>query len=58
MRFDDNGGDDPNYEPNSFIQNIVNSLGKTPKEIQRKMVEHFRRADKNYGDGVAKGLGL
>lgn len=109
MRFDDNGGDSPNYEPNSFdgpvenhaydepplkisgdadryeqkrgvdddyvqpgdlfrlmppdeqkrtIQNIVGSLGKTPKEIQRKMVEHFRRADKKYGDGVAKGLGL
>ncbi|MBN1561873.1 catalase [candidate division KSB1 bacterium] len=109
MRFDDNGGDSPNYEPNSFdgpvedhafdepplkisgdadryeqkrgvdddyvqpgdlfrlmppdeqqrtIQNIVGSLGKTPKEIQRKMVEHFRRADIKYGDGVAKGLGL
>ncbi|RQW06753.1 catalase, partial [candidate division KSB1 bacterium] len=109
MRFDDNGGDSPNYEPNSFdgpvedhafddlplkisgdadryeqkrgvdddyvqpgdlfrlmppdeqqrtIQNIVNSLGKTPKEIQRKMVEHFRRADIKYGDDVAKGLGL
>lgn len=109
MRFDDNGGASPNYEPNSYggpladpaykepplkisgdadryeqkrgvdddyiqpgnlfrlmpadeqqrlIANICGSLGKTPKSIQEKMVEHFRRADKNYGDGVAARLGL
>ena len=109
MRFDDNGGASPNYEPNSFggpladpaykepplkisgnadryeqkrgvdddyiqpgnlfrlmpadeqqrlIANISGSLGKTPKKIQEKMVEHFRRADKNYGDGIAAKLGL
>ena len=109
MRFDDNGGAGPNYEPNSFggptenpafaepplkisgdadryeqkrgvdddyiqpgnlyrlmppdeqarlIQNIVGSLSKTPKAIQEKMVEHFTRADADYGAGIAKGLGL
>ena len=109
MRFDDNGGPDPNYEPNStggpvadpaysepplkisgdadryeqkrgvdddYIQpgnlyrlmspeqqkelagNIAGSLGKVPKELQEKMVAHFRKADKSYGDGVAKMLGL
>ncbi len=109
MRFDDNGGASPNYEPNSFggpvedpayaepplrisgdadryeqergvdddyvqpgnlfrilsaeqqkrlIAAIVGSLSKTPKEIQERMVAHFRRADAAYGDGVAKGLGL
>ena len=109
MRFDDNAGAGPNYEPNSFggpvenpafaepplkisgnadryeqkrgvdddyiqpgnlyrlmppdeqarlIKNIVNHLGNTPKAIQEKMVEHFTRADKDYGAGVAKGLGL
>jgi len=109
MRFDDNGGASPNYEPNSFggpieahsydepplkisgnadryeqkrgvdddyiqpgnlfplmkpgeqerlIKNISGSLKKVPKEIQEKMVEHFRRADKAYGDGIAKGVGL
>ncbi|MCJ7622147.1 MAG: catalase [Anaerolineaceae bacterium] len=109
MRFDDNGGSSPNYEPNSFggpkadpayrepplkisgdadwyeqkrgvaddyiqpgnlyrllpsdeqqrlIHNIVGTLGKAPKEIQKKMVEHFRRADPGYGDGIAQGLGL
>jgi len=109
MRFDDNGGPSPNYEPNNFggpkadpafkepplkisgnadryeqkrgvdddyiqpgnlyrlmppdeqkrlIQNIVRSLKNTPKEIQKKMIEHFSRADKDYGNGVAQSLGL
>ncbi len=109
MRFDDNGGPGPNYEPNSFggpkadpayndlplnisgdadryeqkrgvdddyvqpgnlfklmspeqqkglIANIVGSLKKAPKEIQEKMVAHFRKADPAYGDGISQGLGL
>ena len=109
MRFDDNGGPGPNYEPNSFggakedpsfnepplkisgdvdryeqkrgvdddyiqpgnlfrlmsaeqqrelIENILKSLKKVPKEIQQKMIVHFRKADKAYGDGIAKGLSL
>lgn len=109
MRFDDNGGAGPNYEPNSFggpvgnpafsepplkisgdadryeqkrgvdddyiqpgnlyrlmppdeqarlIKNIVGSLSKVPQAIQEKMVEHFTRADKDYGARVAEGLGL
>jgi len=41
-----------------LIQNISGSLKKVPKEIQQKMVAHFRKADKNYGDGIAKGIGL
>ena len=107
MRFDDNAGGGPNYEPNSFggpredpsysepplkisgdadryeqkrgvdddyiqpgdlyrlmspkqqkelIENIAGSLKKVPKEIQEKMITHFRRADKAYGEGVAKQL--
>ena len=109
MRFDDNGGAGPNYEPNGFggpvgnpkysepplkisgdgdryeqkrgvdddyiqpgnlyrlmppdeqarlVKNLVSTLSKVPKAIQEKMVEHFTRADKEYGAGVAKGLGL
>jgi len=107
MRFDDNSGSSPNYEPNSFggpkadpaykepplkisgdadwyeqkrgvdddyiqpgnlyrlmppdqqkrlVQNIARSLSKAPKEIRKKMVEHFRKADKEYGEGVEKAL--
>ena len=109
MRFDDNGGASPNYEPNSFggpkedhaydeaplkisgdadryeqkrgvdedyvqpgnlyrlmpadekkrlVRNICASLKKAPKEIQQKMVAHFRKADPAYGGGVAAELGL
>jgi catalase len=109
MRFDENGGPDPNYEPNStggpvadpafaepplrisgdadryeqkrgvdddyiqpgnlyrlmspeqqkaLAQNIAGSLGKVPKELQKKMVAHFAKADPAYGKGVAKALGL
>ncbi|MDP8201218.1 MAG: catalase [Candidatus Tenebribacter burtonii] len=109
MRFDDNGGPGPNYEPNSFsgpkedhsydepplkisgdaaryeqkrgadddyiqpgnlfrimsadqqqelIENIIKPLKNVPREIQEKMIVHFRKADKAYGDGIAKGLGL
>jgi len=109
MRFDDNGGPGPNYEPNSFggpeadpaynepplkisgdadryeqkrdvdddyiqpgnlyrlmpedeqkrlVANIVGSLKNVPLDIQKKMVEHFMKADPNYGGGIAAGLGL
>ena len=109
MRFDDNGGNAPNYEPNSFggpvenhdydepplkisgnvnryeqkrgvdddyiqpgnlfrlmsddqkkilFENIASSLKKVPREIQKRMLVHFYKADKAYGDGVAEKIGL
>ena len=41
-----------------LINNIAGSLMKAPKEIQEKMIAHFRKADPAYGDGIAKNLGL
>jgi catalase len=41
-----------------LIQNIAGSLKKVPKELQEKMVAHFSKADKDYGGGLAKDLGL
>jgi catalase len=41
-----------------LIAAISGSLKKVPKPIQEKMVVHFRKADKAYGDGIAKGVGL
>ncbi len=46
----------PPDEQERLVQNIAGSLKKVPKEIQEKMVEHFSRADKAYGEGVAKKL--
>jgi catalase len=48
----------PADEQKRLIANIAGSLKKTPKEIQVRMVDHFKRADRNYGAGVATALGL
>jgi catalase len=107
MRFDNNGGFLPNYEPNSFegpveapnykepplkisgnadyyeqkrgvdddyiqpgnlfrlmtqeqqmylFKAITGTLKKVPEAIQEKMLKHFYKADKAYGEGVEKML--
>jgi len=48
----------PPDEQKRLVANIAASLKKVPKELQQKMVAHFRKADRAYGDGVAAGLGL
>src|SRR3990167_4853811 len=48
----------PPDERKRLIENIVSSLKKAPKDIQERMVPYFYKADKVYGEGVAKGLGL
>jgi len=48
----------PADEQQRLIQNITNSLQKVSKELQEKMVKHFRKIDKEYGDGIAKGVSL
>lgn len=41
-----------------LIDNIVGAMRTVPEFIQRRQVAHFFKADKAYGEGVAKGLGL
>ena len=41
-----------------LIGNIVRSMQPIPKEIQLRQLEHFYKADPEYGAGVAKGLGI
>ena len=48
----------PADEQKRLVENIVRSLKNTPKEIQERMVSHFRKADSGYGDGVGRALGL
>ena len=48
----------PADEQKRLIENITGSLKKVSKELQEKMVAHFSKADKDYGGGIAKGLGL
>jgi len=48
----------PKDEQARLIKNIAGSLKNVPDFIQKRMIEHFTRADKDYGSGVKKGLGL
>lgn len=48
----------PKDEQVRLIENIVSSMQSVPKEIQIKMIEHFKKADSAYGEGIAKALGL
>ncbi len=41
-----------------LIDNLVRAMQPVPEDIQLRQIEHFRRADPAYGDGVARGLGL
>ncbi|MNN99549.1 Catalase [compost metagenome] len=38
--------------------NIGRHMAGVPEEIQRRQLEHFRKADPAYAAGVAKALGL
>ena len=40
------------------ISNIVDHLGKAQKRIQLRQTALFYKADKEYGQRVAKGIGL
>lgn len=46
------------WERDELIRNLVDALGQCDTVIQEKMVDHFTRADPDYGRRVAKGLGL
>ena len=41
-----------------LINNIVASMSSVPAQIQKRQIEHFYKADPEYGIGVANGLGL
>lgn len=48
----------PEAEKTMLVANIVSHLKHAGKDIQRRQVEHFHRADEDYGMRVAKGLGI
>ncbi|MCH8103081.1 MAG: catalase, partial [Chloroflexi bacterium] len=41
-----------------LIGNLADSMQTVPHEIQVRQVRHFARADRRYGEGVARALGL
>jgi catalase len=48
----------PEDERARLVQNLCSSLSQVSRELQERMVAHFRRADAEYGGRVAEGLGL
>ena len=48
----------PADEQRRLIASIVGAMRSVPESIQRRQLEHFRRADPAYGGGVARSLGL
>ncbi|MGY5852565.1 MAG: catalase [Candidatus Thorarchaeota archaeon] len=45
-------------EQERLMDNIAGPLGNVSKEIQLRMIEHFTKADPNYGKGVKDRLGF
>ncbi|MFC7394123.1 catalase [Scopulibacillus cellulosilyticus] len=45
-------------ERGRLVDNIVNAMRPVKKEIQLRQIEHFRKADPEYGQRVAEGLGI
>jgi catalase len=48
----------PPDERARLIGNIIASMRSVPLNVQKRQVDHFYKADPEYGAGVAKGLGL
>ncbi|CUH95128.1 Vegetative catalase [Propionispora sp. 2/2-37] len=45
-------------EKKHLVSNIIESLSQAYEPIQRRMVDHFMRADKELGSRIAQGLNL
>ena len=45
-------------QKNQLINNIVESMRAVPQTILLRQIDHFYKADPDYGNRVAKGLGL
>ena len=45
-------------ERTRLISNIAGHLGQASRDVQRRQVEHFVKADPDYGKRVREALGL
>jgi catalase len=48
----------PTEEKQRLVQNIAGAMQGVPKEIVLVQLQHFKKADPEYGAGVAKALGM
>ena len=45
-------------EQERLVQNLIGALTPVKQDIQERQIEHFAKADPDYGARIAKGLGL
>lgn len=48
----------PGPEKSHLVSNIIESLSQAYEPIQRRMIDHFMRTDKELGCRIAQGLNL
>ncbi|MBL1234495.1 MAG: catalase [Rhodobiaceae bacterium] len=48
----------PSDEQTRLMETIAGAMSSVPEDIQRRQLGHFSKADPNYGQGIAKRLGL
>ncbi len=48
----------PSDEQQRLMATIAGAMSTVPEDIQRRQLSHFSKADPNYGQGIAKHLGL
>ncbi len=41
-----------------LVENIVTSMGDSPRSIQDRMIAHWFKVHEDFGRGVAAGLGI
>lgn len=41
-----------------LIRNLVGAMKSVPEFIQLRQIEHFLKADREYGEAIRRGLGL
>lgn len=45
-------------EQNRLMDTIANAMTGVPQDIQRRQIGYFIKADSDYGNGIAKRLGI
>ena len=46
------------HEQADLVENIANAMDGVPENIVRLQLSYFMAADKSYGEGIAKHLGI
>ena len=48
----------PENEKTDLVNNLIGHMKPVSKPIQKLQLSHFYKADPEYGESIAKGLGI